>query len=227
MFKLKNKNWYVNIYMVIDLKNKKTKALGFIFILILFLLAGFLYIKIYKDSSSKNVEKISTVDNIKSYGYSLNSNASKYYEDLFKELKEILNKDSVNEQDYAKKISQLYVTDLFTLSNKITSSDVGGVQFVYKDFEEDFISIAQTSLYSNVKSNVYGDRKQQLPEVSEVVVLETAQKDFKYKDTIFENSYYINVEIKYKKDMGYPTKYQVVISKNDKNLEVVKSGELK
>lgn len=213
--------------MVIKLKNKKLKIFWSLFLIGLFLTAGFLYFKIYNESSTKSVEKISTVDNIKSYGYTLNSNASKYYENLFKELKEILNEEKVNEEAYAKKIAQLFVADLFTLSNKITSSDVGGVQFVYKEFQEDFISIAQTGLYSTVKSNVYGDRKQELPEVSEVNILKSDQKDFKYGDTTFENSYYINLEIKYKKDMGYPTKYQLVISMNDKVLQVVKAEELR
>lgn len=213
--------------MVIILKNKKFKVLGSLLIIVLFLLTGFLYFKIYKESSVKNVEKINTVDNIKNYGYSLNSNATKYYKDLFKELKEILNAEPLQEEEYAKKVAQLFVTDLFTLSTKITSSDVGGVQYVYKDFREDFISIAQTGLYNSIKSNVYGDRKQDLPEVSEVTILDIKLKDFNYANTNFKDSYYISVEIKYKKNMNYPSKYQVVISKNDKMLEVVKSNELK
>ena len=213
--------------MVINLKNKKLKILGILLVIIIFLSTGFLYLKIYNESSAKKVTKISTIDNIKSYNYILNSNASSYYKDLFKELKTILNEEQIKEEEYAKKIAQLFISDLFTLSNKITSSDIGGVQYVFADFQEDFVSIAQTGLYSSIKSNVYGDRKQELPEVSEVLILKTEQKNFKYKDKTFEDSYYINVEIKYKKEMGYPTKYQVVLSKNNNKLEIVKSLELK
>ena len=213
--------------MVINLKNKKLKILGILLVIIIFLSTGFLYLKIYNESSAKKVTKISTIDNIKSYNYILNSNASSYYKDLFKELKTILNEEQIKEEEYAKKITQLFISDLFTLSNKITSSDIGGVQYVFADFQEDFVSIAQTGLYSSIKSNVYGDRKQELPEVSEVLILKTEQKNFKYKDKTFEDSYYINVEIKYKKEMGYPTKYQVVLSKNNNKLEIVKSLELK
>ena len=213
--------------MVIILKNKKIRVFWTIFITVLFLSAGLIYLKIYKDTTARNVEKINTVDTIENFNYVLNSNAPKYYKNLFEELKEILNNEQQDEEAYAKKIAQLFVTDLFTLSNKVTSSDVGGVQFVYKDFQEDFVSIAQSSLYNNIKSNIYGNRKQQLPEVTNVTILETVKKDFKYNNTTLTNSYYINVEIKYKKDMNYPTKYQVVVSKNDKVLEVVKAQELK
>lgn len=213
--------------MVIILKNKKIRVFWTIFIIVLFLSAGLIYLKIYKDTTARNVEKINTVDTIENFNYVLNSNAPKYYKNLFKELKEILNNEQQDEEAYAKKITQLFVTDLFTLSNKVTSSDVGGVQFVYKDFQEDFVSIAQSSLYNNIKSNIYGNRKQQLPEVTNVTILEIVKKDFKYNNTTLTNSYFINVEIKYKKDMNYPTKYQVVVSKNDKILEVVKAQELK
>ena len=213
--------------MVIILKNKKIKVFWSIFIIALFLSAGLIYLKIYKDTTTSNVEKINTVDTIENFNYVLNSNAPKYYKNLFEELKDILNNEQQDEEAYAQKIAQLFVTDLFTLSNKVTSSDVGGVQFVYKDFQEDFVSIAQSSLYNNIKSNIYGNRKQQLPEVKEVTILETVKKDFKYNNSTFTNSYYIDVEIKYKKDLDYPTKYQVVVSKNDKVLEVVKAQELK
>ena len=78
--------------MVIILKNKKIKVFWSIFIIVLFLSAGLIYLKIYKDTTARNVEKINTVDTIENFNYVLNSNAPKYYKNLFKELKEILKK---------------------------------------------------------------------------------------------------------------------------------------
>ena len=170
-------------------------------------------------------KKVETIDNIDKYGYKLNDNASSYYKSLFKELKTVLNKETVDDEEYAKKIAQLFVTDLFTLSNKLTSSDVGGLDFVYKDFHDDFIAIAQSSLYGSVKSNIYGDRKQELPEVSEVTVISCNKEAFKIKDKTYDDAYKVNVEIKYDKDMGYPKKYNVILIKNENIMEVVKSYE--
>lgn len=213
--------------MVIKLKKKKSK--GFIIIFIIIVIVGISGFTIFNSiySSTKTVKKIKTIDNIKKYNYILSDNSTKYYKELFKELKTILNKDETNDEEYAKKITQLFITDLFTLSNKITSSDIGGVQYVYKDFQEDYIKLAQNGLYSSIKSNVYGDRKQELPEVSEVTIESTNTDSFTIKDKKYENAYYITAKIKYKKDLGYPTKYKVVLIKNDKTIEVVKSNEIK
>lgn len=203
---------------------KKGKIFIFLILLIILVIGGYFgYNKFFgKRDPGKKAE---TIDNIDKYGYKLNDNASNYYKKLFKELKTILNKETVDDEEYAKKISQLFVTDLFTLSNKLTSSDVGGLDFVYKDFHDDFIAIAQSSLYSSVKSNIYGDRKQELPEVSDVTVIKSKKEPFKIGDKTYDNAYTINVEIKYVKDLGYPKKYNVVVINNEPNMEIVKSYE--
>ena len=178
-------------------------------------------------STPGNVKKVKTIDNISDFDYTLNDNATKYYKSLFNELKDLLNKSPVDDDEYAKKVSQLFTADLFTLDNKITSSDIGGLEYVYKDFQDDFISIAQSSMYASVKTNIYGDRKQELPEVTEVTVIDSKKNSFKIGSKTIDNAYYINVEIKYKKDLKYPTKYSLVLVKNDKKIEVVKAYETK
>lgn len=225
---MKNTYLYVNIYMVIiEMKKKKTKIFIIVFIIITIVgISGFtIFNSLY--SSTNTVKKVKTIDNIKKYNYILSDNSTKYYKELFKELKTILNENEINDEDYAKKITQLFITDLFTLSNKITSSDIGGVQYVYKDFQSDYIKLAQNGLYSSVKSNVYGDRKQELPEVSEVTIENTTTDTFTIKDKKYENAYYITAKIKYKKDLGYPSKYKIVLINNNKTMEIVKANETK
>ena len=90
------------------------------------------------------------------------------------------------------------------------------MEYVYSDFRDDFISIAQSSMYGSVKSNIYGDRKQELPEVTEVSITDVKNNSFKIKDKTIDNAYYITVEIKYKKDLSYPTKYNLVLVKRSK-----------
>ena len=118
------------------------------------------------DKEETNV--VEKIDQMENYDYYLDDTATEYYKDLYNELKTVLNNEEINDEEYAKIISKLFITDLFTLDNKITSSDIGGLQFVYTDFKEDFVNIAKTTLYSSVESNIYGDREQHLPIVSNV-----------------------------------------------------------
>lgn len=184
------------------------------------------FIIINKKENNNDIEinnVVEKIDKMVNYDYYLDENASDYYKKLYNELKEILNNDEMNEEEYAKVISKLFVTDLFTLDNKITSSDIGGLQFIFNGFKEDFINIAKTTLYSNVNSNIYGDRKQELPIVSNVEISSIESSSFTYQNNDY-NSYDIILNIRYQKDLGYPTKYNLSLIKNDKYWQVA-SGE--
>lgn len=214
--------------MVIILKKGRTIR-NIIFVIILLGAIAYSGYNMYRglNSTPGNVKKVQTIDNIDTFEYTLRDDASKYYKTLFGELKKILSSNPVDDKEYAQKVSQLFIADLFTLDNKLTSSDIGGLDFVYNDFRDDFISIAQSSMYASVKSNIYGDRKQELPEVTEVTITEVKNNSFKIKDKTIDNAYYVTAEIKYKKDLSYPTKYNLVLVKNDKKIEVVKANEPK
>lgn len=184
------------------------------------------FIIINKKENNNDIEinnVVEKIDKMVNYDYYLDENASDYYKKLYNELKEILNNDEMNEEEYAKVISKLFVADLFTLDNKITSSDIGGLQFIFNGFKEDFINIAKTTLYSNVNSNIYGDRKQELPIVSNVEISSIESSSFTYQNNDY-NSYDIILNIRYQKDLGYPTKYNLSLIKNDKYWQVA-SGE--
>lgn len=170
------------------------------------------------DNEVNNV--IEKIDQMENYDYYLDENATDYYKQLYNELKNILNTETLSDEEYAKVISKLFVTDLFTLDNKITTSDVGGLQFIFAEFKEDFVNIAKTTLYSNVKSNIYGDRKQELPIVTNVEISSIEGSSFTYQNNEY-SSYNTVLNITYHKDLGYPTKYNLVLVKNDKYWQVV------
>lgn len=201
--------------------NKKTIIYTgvLITILITFLI---IFIIINKKETNNNNEVnsiVEKIDQMENYDYYLDETSTEYYKQLYNELKKILNNTEINEEEYAKIISKLFVTDLFTLDNKITSSDIGGLQFIFSGFKEDFINIAKTTLYSNVKSNIYGDRKQQLPIVSNVYINSIESSSFTYQNNKY-NSYDVTLNITYQKDLGYPTKYNLSLIKNDKYWQV-------
>lgn len=198
-----------------------------LFIVILVIIIGILLVvflpRLFNKSDDNEEIVVEKIDQMENYDYYLDDTSSDYYKDLYNDLKNVLNNDIVNDEEYAKVISKLFVADLFTLDNKITSSDVGGLQFVYTDFKEDFVNIAKNSLYSSVQSNIYGDRTQKLPIVSNVEINTIQESIFDYNGIEY-NSYNVLVNINYETDLGYPTSYNLTLVKNDKYFQVV-SGQ--
>lgn len=170
----------------------------------------------------KKTLNVKVTDKIENYEYILNSNATEYHKNLFDELSKVLENNDINEKEYAELVSKIFITDLYTLDNKLNKNDIGGTQYVYNDFRDDFNSYAQSSIYKNIINNMYNDRVQELPIVSEVLIKSNEIKSFKYKDKNFENSYYIEVEIKYEKDLEYPKNVSLVLVKNNNKIEVAK-----
>lgn len=201
--------------------NKKIFVL--IIVIIILLIAGTLWI-IFKPDNNKDVSNpVQIKDNMENYDYYLTDNATSYYEELYGELKKILNENTVDDKAFAETIAKLFITDVFTLDNKVSSSDIGGLQFIHSKFKDDFISITKTTLYSSVQNNIYGDRKQKLPIVTNVEIKNSKTSTFTYKKTQYD-SYIINSSISYKTDLGYPSSYKVTLIKNDKYWQVV-TGE--
>lgn len=175
-----------------------------------------------EDNNNNNevINEVKKVDEISKYNYYLEEDASSYYKELYEELKSALNKEEVDMEEYASIITKLFVTDIFTLDNKITSSDVGGLQFVYPSYVDEFIKINQNTLYSSVISNIYGDREQELPIVNSVKIDSIKKETYNYNSNNYD-SYIVSVSIGYEKDLDYPSKYQVTLIKEDNYLYVV------
>ncbi len=198
----------------------KKKVSTFIFMLII-IIAAIIGAIFYIDNNEKEKPiKIKSVDKIEGYDYTLSSNATKYYKSLFKELKEVLEDDEVDEAKYADLVAKLFVADFYNLDNKINKNDIGGVQFVYKDFRDDFKKIAADSIYKNVLDNTYGDRKEALPVVTNVSTEKKDNSVFKYGENSDEKAYNVGFEITYKEDDGYQKEGNIILIHNDKKLEI-------
>ena len=204
-------------------KKKKSRIIIILILLIIMILFGLLAIK-FKPKKEKQPEEpqIEIIDSIDKFGYELNDNETKYYNELFDKLKDILKEEDYNEEEYATIIAQLFLADFYDLDTKIMKSDIGGTQFVYEPYREDFEKGALTSVYKYVESNVYKDRKQELPIVKKIERQDIKQDKFKYNDTQDINAYYLTMNIEYNKDLGYPTKVELVLIHNNDKLEIAK-----
>lgn len=201
-------------------KRRRIKKSGIVLIIIIIVFMFFIGYKLL--FSDNEVDKIKTSDSILEYDYTLNNNETKYYNKLFKELKEELSKEKIDEEEYAKLISKLFVTDFFTLDNKTDKNDIGGIQFVYADFQSDFKKLAKDSIYKNIENNMYNDRKQNLPIVSNVNVSNIDKINYEYLDTEDNKAYEVVIDIEYKKDLKYQDKCTLILVHINNKLEIVK-----
>ena len=208
-------------------KRKISKKKVSIFVIIVILIIAAITFFIFLDSKKDDTEtiKVEDVDTIEGYDYTLKSNSTKYFKDLFKQLKECLEADEIDEDEYAELVSKMFIADFFNLDNKISKNDVGGVQFVYEGFRDDFIKLVSTSIYKNVESNLYDDREQNLPVVTNVSIEKGDNTTFTYGDQTDDNAYIMNFEIEYDEDLDYQTSGTLTLIHNDKKLEVAAMEE--
>lgn len=199
---------------------KKGAKIAIVVVLLLVVVGGLIWYFNFRDGKEK-VEVAKVVNEISEYGYQLKDNKSEAYKKLFQELKEVLESDSIDEEAYAKLISQMFIMDFYTLDDKVAKTDVGGADFVHSEEREDFLEQAMDTVYKYVESNLYGDRKQELPTVKEVVVDQIETIEFDYLDQTDANAYQVSVSWDYKKDLGYETEATLIIVHEGNKLSIV------
>lgn len=170
-----------------------------------------------------NVQETQIVDKMDDYGYYLTDHNTKYYNELYEELKQTLAENPVDEEKYAKLVAQLFTVDFYDLNSKLSKSDVGGTQFIAGDYKDVFIKTANdiNGIYYYVKSDLYGERKQELPVVVNVEVVSLKNTSFKYDKINDDKAYTIDINLTYEKDLGYQKSVSLTIVHNDKKLEIV------
>ena len=177
------------------LKKKVKRIILIVLVVVLLILVGlFIYNKV---SNKKSPKEVKIVNEVEKYGYKLKENKPTKYKKMFEELKKILSEENVNEEDYVKKISEMFIYDFYSLSDKTAKTDVGGVDFVYPGVLENFLLNAQNTYYKYVESNIYKNRNQSLPTVGEIEVVSAEKTPFAYGDKTDENAYKVKVKWDY------------------------------
>ncbi len=200
------------------MKNNKFLIL---YILIGILMFSFLGYKIYGDFF-KSKEVVKELDSISLYGYTLSDKDTKVYETKFNELRSILNEKEIDYEKYASLISELFVIDLFTLNNKLGSTDIGGLEFLHKDLKDNFKEYIGNTLYKHMEINIDGNRKQSLIEVSNTTVNSVKQDIFVYNEEEYE-SYIVDITIEYTNETDYQNQITITLINDNKILYIVKA----
>ena len=194
------------------MKKKKSKIKLIIFFIIL-IVGGVGYYFYRSNNPTKKVKEIKTLDKIDKYGYVLDDNDSKLYKSEYKNLKNILNEKEVDEKKYACQVGKMFIIDLYSLNTKTNMYDVGGVEFFYSAKKEMYEKKVMDTLYSNIIDNTYGDRKQDLPEVSSINLITCDEDVYKLKEEEIK-AYKASYEWSYNKNSGYDNKGIIYLIKD-------------
>ena len=187
-----------------------------LFMILIYSVGGIYYIEyVYKDNNEPVVKNLVEIEG---YPYSLKSNACKLYIDEFNILKDNL-ENKYNEEEYIKSISKLYIIDLYSLKNKLNKYDIN-VDFIYPDIVSNYRLNIENTLYKYLENNSDGNRNQELPVVSNVII-----------DEILDEKYSLNKEnvpckkvkvtIEYENDLGYDKSGTITLVKQDKYYYIV------
>ena len=198
---------------------KKVKVILVLAIILIIAGLAFLAYESFKPKATKTA----TVENeIKDYGYTLKSTRNDRYKKMFQELQDILSKKKVDEEAYVEQISKMFIMDFYTLNDKLANTDVGGIDFVHTNAKTNFLEKAEDTVYKYVENDIYGNRDQQLPEVTEVTVEKVENIEYTIgTDFTDDNAYQVEVSLKYKEDMDYPTKATLIFVHEDNKLSLV------
>lgn len=206
------------------MKKRKIKPWPVILTLIIccFIVLLFCLVDIYRSLKSGNISQVKVLETIENYDYKLDENDSAYVKSLFKDLKKILEEEQVDEQSYASLMSQIFVADFYSLKQAINKNDVGGTQFVYEPYQNDFIASAKATIYAYVENNIYGTRNQALPLVSNVEVTDIQSTEYESDIVSDQKAYLVDLYVTYEEMLDYPNHVSLTLVHNDDKLQIVK-----
>lgn len=190
---------------------KGVKRFLIVLLIVLILTAVILWFVFGRGEKKQEPQTATVVETLDDYGYSLRSDATSLQKSLFEELKQVLNAEPINEEEYAKLVARSFLADFYTLDNKVTNNDIGGVQYVYSSVQDNFILKAQDTLYKYVESNLYDEREQELPIVTAVEVTSITSTTYTLGEVTDDKAYQVEATITYQKDLGYDSSRKLII----------------
>lgn len=197
--------------------NKIKRIIGII-ICALIVVIGIYLVFVILPNKSKNIAP-KEIEKIK-FDYILYQRDNPIYKDIFNELKMELNNENIDYKKYAELISKLFIVDFYTLSNKTSKEDVGGVQFVKGEIKDNFILNSQNTIYKYI-----GISSEENPEVNNIELVNISEYNYKIEDKEYEG-YEVKLKWEYKNDLGYDKEGTIYVIKEGEKLVIVEKNRL-
>ena len=207
-------------------KMKPIKKLLLLLIVVAIIIGGFIgYQKFFKKDNAKKVKIVDSIKN-DNVDYVVTENDSKLFKKTFEELKKVLNAKEVDNKKYAETISKLFVIDFFTLSNKTSKNDVGGVQFIFDGYKTTFVEYARDGIYKQVLASDAGQINNSLPTVKSVKVnsVEEVSPAGMFATPFAEDAvgYEVRLSWTYENDDSFQSEAVIVVAPDGEKLSLVK-----
>jgi len=199
-------------------KLKITEKITKIFLLVIILIT--IFVVIFNFFFNKKEKEVVIENEIKNFNYIQVESDIELFKTEFITLKNILDKDDINYEEYAKSISKLFIIDFYSLKNKTSSYDVGGVQFIYSEFKDNFSLKASDTIYKYLNPNM-----KELPLVKKVNVINIEETTFEYKEKEYQ-SYKVFLNWEYESDYGYEKECVLILMKENDRLDIVEKTNI-
>jgi hypothetical protein len=170
-------------------------------------------------STLNKEEPVKIINKIDEYGYVLEDNETSIHKKYFDDLKNVLQNGNVKEEEYAKVVVELFISDFYNLDNKITKNDIGGLQYMLTSARDNMVLKAKDTMYKYIESNIDGKRNQSLPVVTNVEINNVEKTEFKYNNKT-DDAYKVTVKWVYKEDLDYQDEAIITLVHEDKKLSI-------
>lgn len=201
------------------MKKRYIIGLSVIVVLIVLLISFTLYMHFHPFENKEQI-KVNVLDSISEYGYTLDDRDSNLFKEEFNKLKEIIDGNEINEEEYSEAVAKLFIIDLYSIKTKVNKYDVGGKEFYYTDKVTMYENKVKDTLYDLVEDDSYGNRTQQLPVVSKIETKNITVSKYKLDENEVD-SYVIELVWEYERDLDYDNKGFVTIVKDGIKQSVV------
>ena len=203
---------------------KKKKILIIVIVIIVLIGVGigsyFLFFR-SKPNEEVIVPEVKVMNKIDGYEYTLDDRDTEVFKEKFEELKKLLESESFEEEDYVSLVSELFIIDLYTIDNKISKYDIGGLEYVYEPARDSFKSMAMDSIYKTVINNIDKKREQSLPIVKTTTISEITPRTYEMPDESEVEAYDVDISWEYETSLGYDNEGTITLVKNDNRIDVV------
>ena len=198
-------------------KWKKILLILFIILIIVGLGVGGYFIFFKKPVNEEmTVPEVKIMNKIEGYEYTLDERDTELFKEKFEELKKLLESENFSEEEYVSLVSELFIIDLYTIDNKISKYDVGGLEYVYEPARDSFKSTVMDTIYKTVINNIGDKREQSLPIVTNITVNSTDSSTYVMPDESEVPAYTVNVSWEYETSLGYDNELMLFLL-NQKN----------
>lgn len=201
--------------------SKIIKILIIVIIIAVFVFGCYYVYDNYIKEKPEPKQEVKIVREISKYGYSLNDRHTKVYKKYFSELEKILLEEQINYEEYAKVCAKLFIIDFYTLDNKESKNDIGGLEFIKPSMKDNFIDQARGTFYRYVQ--VKSDKRNQvLPIVKDITSATIEKTTFSYLDgTTSEDAYKVTIAWDYTSNLGYEKEAKMILVKDENKLYIV------